>query len=192
VPGMGRMLVDIAYGGNFYAILPAASVGLPVVPGRASELISCGTKIWKAVNEQVTIRHPEQPEIDSVNYVEFSAPPTRPEATMKNAVVVPPCGLDRSPCGTGTSAKMAMLHAKGELGLNEEFVHESIIGSLFYGNLIEETRVGEYPAVIPTIRGSAYIMGIHQFVLDPRDPFPVGFFVGKQEKLYGFEFESLS
>ena len=109
---------------------------------------------------------------------------------MKNAVVFPPGGMDRSPCGTGTSAKMATLYAKGELGLNEEFVHESIIGSLFYGKLIEETRAGPYPAVVPTIKGSAYIMGIHQFVLDPRDPFPAGFFLGKEEKLYGIGFES--
>ena len=85
---------------------------------------------------------------------------------------------------------MAVLHARGKLGLGEEFVHESIIGSLFYGELIEETKVGEYPAVVPTIRGSAYIMGIHQFVLGPRDPFPAGFFLGKQEKLYGVGFEA--
>jgi proline racemase len=186
VPELGRVKVDIAYGGNFYAILPVESVGLEVAPEYASQLITCGTDIWRAVNEQVEIRHPEEPAIDCVNYVEFSAPATHPKAAMKNAVVVPPTGMDRSPCGTGTSAKMALLHAKGELGLNEEFVHESIIGSLYYGKLIEETQVGEYPAVVPTIRGSAYIMGIHQFVLDPRDPFPAGFRLGKQEKLYGF------
>lgn len=188
VPEIGRVKVDIAYGGNFYAILPAASVGLKIVPESASEIIAYGTKIWKAVNEQVEIRHPLEPRIDCINYVEFSAPSTHPEATLKNAVVVPPAGIDRSPCGTGTSAKMATLYAKGELGLNEEFVHESIIGSLFYGQLIAEVKVGPYTAVVPTIRGSAYIMGIQQFVLDPRDPFPTGFLLGKQEKLYGVEF----
>jgi proline racemase len=182
--------VDLAYGGNFCAILPAKSVGLEVVPEQANELIACGTKIWKAVNEQVEIHHPEEPEIDCVNYVEFSAPATHPGATMKNAVVAPPTSMDRSPCGTGTSAKMATLYAKGKLSLNEEFVHESILGSLFYGRLIEETKVGEHAAVVPTIRGSAYITGIHQFVLDPRDPFPAGFLLGKQEKPYGFGFES--
>jgi len=163
---------------------------LEVVPEQANELIACGTQIWKAINEQVEITHPEEPEIDCVNYVEFSAPATHPGATMKNAVVAPPTSMDRSPCGTGTSAKMATLYAKGKLSLNEEFVHESIIGSLFYGRLIEETKVGEHAAVVPTIRGSAYITGIHQFVLDPRDPFPAGFFLGKQEKPYGFGFES--
>lgn len=190
VPGLGRVTVDIAYGGNFYAILPVESVGLEVVRENASELIRCGTDIWRAVNEQVEIHHPEEPAIDCVNYVEFSAPATHPKATMKNAVVVPPTGMDRSPCGTGTSAKMATLYAKGKLGLNEEFVHESIIGSLYYGELIEKTQVGEFPAVVPTIRGSAYIMGIHQFVLDPRDPWPAGFVLGKKEKLYGFGYES--
>ncbi|MBC7263186.1 MAG: proline racemase family protein [Chloroflexi bacterium] len=190
VPDVGRVKVDIAYGGNFYAILPAESVGLEISPEHANEIISCGMKIWKAVNEQVEIHHPEEPEIDCVNYVEFSTQATDPRATMKNAVVVPPGGIDRSPCGTGTSAKMATLYAKGALGLNEEFIHESIIGSLFYGKLIEETKVGEYKAVVPTIRGSAYIMGIQQFVLDPRDPFPAGFFLGRKEKLYGVGFES--
>jgi proline racemase/trans-L-3-hydroxyproline dehydratase len=190
VPDLGRVKVDIAYGGNFCAILPAKSVGLEVVPEQANELIACGTQIWKAINEQVEINHPEEPEIDCVNYVEFSAPATHPGATMKNAVVAPPTSMDRSPCGTGTSAKMATLYAKGKLGLDEEFVHESILGSLFYGRLIEETKVGEHAAVVPTIRGSAYITGIHQFVLDPRDPFPAGFLLGKQEKPYGFGFES--
>jgi len=177
-------------GGNFYATLPAESVGLEIAPEHVNELISCGTKIWRAVNEQAEIQHPEEPEIDCVNYVEFSAPATHPKATMKDVVVVPPGGMDRSSCGTGTSAKMAMLHARGELALNEEFVHESIIGSLFYGELIEETVIGKYPAVIPTIRGSAYIIGIQQFVVDPRDPFPAGFLLGKKEKLYGFGFKS--
>jgi proline racemase/trans-L-3-hydroxyproline dehydratase len=189
VPDVGRVVLDIAYGGNFYAILPAEAVGLEIDPQHDSEIISLGTRIWRAANEQVDIHHPEEPEIDSINYVEFSAPATDPKATMKNAVAVPPAGIDRSPCGTGTSAKMATLYAKGELGLNEEFVHESIIGSLFYGELVEETKVGDYTAVIPTIRGSAHIMGIHQFVLDPRDPFPAGFLLGKQEKLYGVGFE---
>ena len=190
VPDLGRVKVDIAYGGNFCAILPVRSVGLEVVPERANDLIACGTKIWKAVNEQVEVQHPEELGIDCVNYVQFSAPATHPKATMKNAVVAPPTSIDRSPCGTGTSANIAALYAKGKLGLNEEFVSESIIGSLFCGRLIEETKVGEYTAVVPTIRGSAYITGIHQFILDPRDPFPAGFLLGKQEKPYGFEFES--
>lgn len=97
---------------------------------------------------------------------------------MKNTVIYGPSGMDRSPCGTGTSARMAELHARDELPLDQEFVHESIIGSLFYGKLIEETRVGNYPAVIPTIRGRAYISGFNTIVVDPEDPFPRGFQLG--------------
>ena len=186
VPGLGWMTMDIAYGGNFCAMLPAESVGLEVVPGAAGDLIARGTEIWKAVNEQIEVHHPTEPGINCVNYVQFYAPATHQRATVKNAVIAPPTSLDRSPCGTGTSARMAALHAKGKLGLNEEFVHESILGSLFFGSLVEEIRVGEYTAVVPTITGSAYITGFHQFVLDPRDPFPAGFLLGKQEKPYGF------
>jgi len=189
VPGLGRVKVDIAYGGNFFAILPAESVGLVIHPENASQIMAVGTEIWRAVNEQVEILHPEKPEINCVNYTEFSTAATHPQATMKNAVVAPPLGIDRSPCGTGTSAKMAALWAKGKLALNEEFVHESIVGSLFYGRLVEETRVGSFRAAVPTIKGSAWIMGLQQFVLAPDDPFPAGFLLAKKEKLYGVEFE---
>ena len=190
VPDVGHVKLDIAYGGNFYAILEADSVGLEVTTENANEIIAMGAKIWQAVNEQVEIHHPLEPQIDCVNYVEFCAPATHPKATLKNAVVVPPAGMDRSPCGTGTSAKMAALYTKGQLALDEEFVHESIIGTLFYCRLIEQTKIGEYRAVVPTIRGSAYITGIHQFVVDERDPFPGGFQLGKIEKLYGFEYRA--
>jgi proline racemase len=190
VADLGRVKLDIAYGGNFYAILEADSVGLDVKTENANEIILMGTKIWQTVNEQVEIHHPQEPQIDCINYVEFCAPASHPKATLKNAVVVPPAGMDRSPCGTGTCAKMATLYTKGQLHLNEEFVYESIIGTLFFGRLIEETKIGEYPAVVPTIRGSAYITGIHQFVVDARDPFPGGFHLGKIEKLYGFGFRS--
>jgi len=186
VPGLGHVIVDIAFGGNFFALLPAAQVGLEVQPEHAGRLIDVGTRIWLAVNEQVPVHHPDEPGIDCVNYVEFSAPPLDQRAHARNAVIVPPGGMDRSPCGTGSSAKMAALHAHGRLGLHEAFVHESIIGSLYYCELIEEAQVGPYPAVVPTLRGSAYIMGIHQLVLDPRDPYPRGFLLEKQEKLYGF------
>jgi proline racemase len=190
VPDVGHVKLDIAYGGNFYAILEADSVGLEVTTENANEIIAMGAKIWQTVNEQVEIHHPLEPQIDCINYVEFCAPAIHPKATLRNAVVVPPAGMDRSPCGTGTSAKMATLYTKGQLQLNEEFVHESIIGTLFFCQLIEETKIGEYQAVVPTIRGSAYITGIHQFVVDERDPFPGGFQLGKIEKLYGFEFKS--
>jgi proline racemase len=187
-PGLGKIKVDISYGGNFLAILPAAQVGLAVKPEQYKELVDYGTRIWKAVNEQIEICHPLEPKINCINYVEFYGPPDHPQATLKNAVVVPPSGMDRSPCGTGTSAKMAALYGRGELKLHQPFIYESIIGSLYYGELLEETKVGDYPAVVPTIRGSAYITGIHQLVLDPHDPFPAGFAMDKQDKLYGVDF----
>ena len=188
VPGLGNVTMDISYGGNFYALLPAKSVGLTVSSDDFRKLLDYGTRIWEAVNEQVEIEHPLDPKINCVNYVEFYGPPKHPDAHAKNAVVVPPSGMDRSPCGTGTSAKMATLFARNKLALNQEFVHESIIGTLYYGMLIEETKVGDFPAVVPTIRGSAYIMGINQLIIDPRDPFPNGFLIEKQGKIYGFEF----
>ena len=177
VPTLGKVQVDIAYGGVFYSILPAERVGLVATPEHAREVIACGQQIRDAVNEQIEIRHPEQPDICGAWLVLFSTEATNPEATLKGAVVFSPGDVDRSACGTGTCAKMAELHAKGQLGLNQDFVHESIMGSIFTGRLIEETTVGPYPAVVPTIRGSAHVTAIHQFVLDPDDPFPAGFYL---------------
>jgi proline racemase len=179
---LGRVKLDIAWGGNFYAIVPAASVGLDLIPERAKDIVDYGTKIREAVYEQVEVVHPENPAINRCTHVRFISLPTNPKATAKNAVFYGDKGIDRSPCGTGTSAELAFRHAKGELKLNEEFVSESIIGTLFYGKLIEETKVGSLPAVVPTIRGSAYITGLQQFVLDPRDPWPGGFYLGAKSK----------
>lgn len=178
VPGIGKIVADISYGGNFYAILPAEMVDLPIEPGYAGDLIRAGQKVRAALNARVSVVHPENPLIQGVSHVMFTAEATNPAATSKNTVMYGPAGLDRSPCGTGTSARMAQLYARGKLGLNQEFVHESIIGSLFYGKLVGESRVGEYPAVIPTIRGRAYITGFNTIVVDPEDPFPKGFLLG--------------
>ena len=191
VPTLGKVKLDVAFGGDlFYAILPAESVGLEITPERVDDIISRGTKIWEAVSEQVAAQHPEIPEMKGFSGVIFSCPPTNSATTLKSANVMPPGFIDRSPCGTGTCAKMAVLHAIGDLGLEEEFVHESIIGTLFYGRLIAETKVGSYSAVVPTVTGSAYITGIQQFTLDPRDPFPAGFYLGKKRRIWGAEFES--
>ncbi len=178
VPGIGGVVADISYGGNFYAILPAATIGLDLEPTNAGEFIQAGRKIRSALNALVEVAHPENPLIQGVSHVMFTAPPTDPRATMKNATIYGPSGMDRSPCGTGTSARMAQLHARGQFPLDQEFVHESIIGSLFYGRLLKETKVGRYPAVIPTIRGRAYISGFNTIVVDPEDPFPRGFQLG--------------
>jgi len=179
VPDYGRITMDIAYGGNFYALVEAKGLGLDIAPEEAGDLVRAGVSIRKAVNDQLTVRHPERPFIEGLTHVEFYGPPARPEAHAKNAVVIPPGSIDRSPCGTGTSAKLATMYAKGEWKVGQEFVHESIIGTLFRARITEETRVGKLPAVIPEITGSAYVTGINQFVVDPADPLKEGFLLGR-------------
>ncbi len=138
----------------------------------------------------MSVRAAENPAIAGVTIAQLSAPPTNPQANRKNAVIVSTGTLDwdrpatwtgvldRSPCGTGTCAKMAVLHAKGELGLEVPFVHEGVLGTTFTGTLIRETAVGDRPAVVPRLDGRAWITGFQQYVLDPDDPFPEGFTVG--------------
>ncbi len=190
VPTLGPVSVDFAWGGNFYAFVSAESVGLEIAPQNVKQVVELGTKIRQAVFEQVTLVHPLFPNdavINRVNHVRFVSPSKSADVTTRNTVFCSAEMLDRSPCGTGTSAEMALRHAKGLLRLNEEFVAESIVGSRFYGKLVGETKVGSLPAVIPTVRGSAYIMGLHQFVLDPRDPWPRGFYLGPSSQ-WGCQF----
>jgi proline racemase len=175
LPKFGKIRMDVSYGGNVYAILPADSVGIVISPENASEIIDKGRIIRDAVNAQVPIQHPEREFINSCTHVEFFSEPTSSEAHVKNAVFFADSGIDRSPCGTGTSAKVATLYAKGKLKLNEAFVHESIIGSIFRARVVEETKVGPYSAVIPEVTGSAHITGIGQFFVDPDDPHRNGF-----------------
>ena len=177
VPGLGPVIADIAYGGNFFAILQADSVGVVVEPKNINNLIQVGNRIKHALNDQIEVRHPEFPSIRDVSYVQFVAPPTLPEANLKN-VVVAPSEVDRSPCGTGTSAMVAALFARGKLGMSERFIYESIIGSTYEAKIVRKTQVGDYPAVIPEITGSAYITGFNRFVVDPADPLKNGFVVG--------------
>ncbi len=182
VPRLGVVPLDIAYGGNFYAIVQAEPLGLDLAPTNYRQVIDYGSLIREAIYEQVEIQHPENPAINRCSHVRFIAPPRDPRAHVRNSVLYSAEGIDRSPCGTGTSAEMAYRHARGLLSLDQEFVSESIIGSLFYGRLVAETRVGPYRAVVPTIRGSAYVTGIQQFVLDPRDPWPAGFYLGAHSR----------
>jgi proline racemase len=176
VDGLGGLTLDVAFGGNFYAIVPAEDVGLSLDKRNSQTLIDRGMKIMKAVQQQIPIAHPLNPAISEIKHTMFIAPPTAKGADAKNAVVLYPGTMDRSPCGTGTSARMAQLYARGRLPLGKDFVHESIIGTLFTGKLEKEERlIAETTAVIPTIEGRAWITGFQQFVLDPEDPFPAGF-----------------
>jgi len=166
--------VDIAFGGNFYAIAAAADAGVEVDPARAGELIARGAEIMAAVNADGAPVHPEDPRLSGCRHVIFHAPGAG-GAHERTATSIHPGWLDRSPCGTGTSATMARLHARGELALGAEFVNESLIGTRFTGRLVEETRVGGLPAVVPEITGRAWVTGMGQYLLDPEDPFPAGF-----------------
>jgi proline racemase len=179
VAGLGAVQLDIAYGGNFYGILPAMAVGLNLKRENAGRLVEAGMRIMEAVGRQIEIKHPENPAINEIKHTILTGAPTVNSADAKAAVVIYPGTLDRSPCGTGTSARMAQLHGRGELALHTDFVHESFIGTTFTGQLVEETRVGDLPAVVPTIEGRAWITGFNQYVRDPEDPFPAGFLIDK-------------
>ncbi len=182
VPGLGTVTVDVAYGGMFYVIADAAELGFRLTPDEARDIVRTAESIRAAACQQLPVAHPENPAISGVSISQISGEPSRPGVHRKNAVVVSTgtrAGVfDRSPCGTGTCAKMAVLHAKGKLPLHQDFVHEGILGTTFTGRLVEETRVGPYPAVVPTLSGQAWITGFAQYVLDPEDPFPEGFTIG--------------
>ncbi|MEV1065112.1 proline racemase family protein [Streptomyces sp. NPDC050263] len=174
VPGLGGIRYSLAFGGNFYAMVDLDDVRLPFDRARKDEILAAGLAIMDAIN---TSAPPEHPEIDGVghcHHVEFIAPGSN-AAHSRHAMAIHPGWFDRSPCGTGTSARMAELHARGELALHRDFVNESFIGSRFTGRLVGETTVGGLPAVLPTITGRAWVTGIGQYLLDPTDPYPSGF-----------------
>ena len=152
-------------------------IGVTIETCNLKELVDIGLRIRTAVNQQVSVQHPIEKHIDKVELVEITGPPVHPEAHARNIVIFGEGSVDRSPCGTGTSAKMATLYAKGALKLGAPFIHESVIGTLFNCDLIREIDVGGFKAVVPRIRCCAYITGIHQFVIDPNDPMKYGFFV---------------
>ena len=178
VPGLGRVSFDLAYGGHFYALVDAASVGLSLTPAEAARIIETGEAIRARIEAEVPLVHPEMPDARGLLYIQFYGPARRPDAHLLNAVVVAPAGLDRSPCGTGTSARLANLHARGLLAVGQPFGHESIIGTLFTGRIAALTRVGGRPAIVPEITGRAWMSARTTLVLSSEDPFPGGFLLG--------------
>ena len=175
VPSVGDVELDISFGGSFFAIVDSRKLGMKVEPKNATKFSELGLKIRDAVNEHIDVVHPELHHINKVDLVEFYDDPTHPEADYKNVVVFGQGQVDRSPCGTGTSAKLATLHAKGLIGHDEQFVYESILGTLFKGRIIGEEMIGKQKAIIPEITGSAYITGFNHFIIDPEDPVKYGF-----------------
>ncbi|CAG9987694.1 unnamed protein product [Clonostachys byssicola] len=187
VPGLGTVKVDIVYGGMIYALVDAASCGLSIESKHGAKLVELGMRVLKAVQEQTDPIHPENPEIRGASVFQWTQP-IRDHGdgkTAVNTVVVAPGRLDRSPCGTGTCARLAALHARGELAEGEPLYHNSIIGSEFIGRVHGTTKVGKYDAVYPSVTGSAWITAYKQVVLHPTDPFPEGFRVGDKWHMEG-------
>jgi proline racemase len=177
VPGLGRIVVDVAYGGMIYVLVDAHALGFEIVPQEARALVELGERIKRAAAEQCPAVHPGNPAINTINQTLFYGPvrDTPGGKRSRNTVVVSPGRLDRSPCGTGTSARLAVMHARGQLAVGERFTHESIIGSEFIGVIVEHADVAGTPGICPMITGSAWITAFHQYVLDPTDPFPTGY-----------------
>ena len=175
VEGLGTLTVDVAFGGMWYAIADAHALGFALEPHEARDLSLAGERIRAAAREQLPCAHPENPEIAGVSIVELAEPWQGVGKTSRNAVVVAPGRLDRSATGTGLSARMAALHARGEMRAGDTMTHASVLGTTFDGRIVEETTVGGRPAIVPAIRGSAWITGITQLLVDPSDPFPEGY-----------------
>jgi proline racemase len=175
VEGVGTITVDVAFGGMWYAIADAAALGFSLEPAEARDLSRVGELIRLAAREQLPCAHPDNPEISGVSIVQIAEPWQGIDAVSRNAVVVAPGRLDRSATGTGLSARMAALHTRGLMHAGDGMTHASVIGSTFEGRIVAETTVGGRPAIIPAIRGSAWITGITHLLVDPDDPFPEGY-----------------
>jgi proline racemase len=173
--GTRELRVDVAFGGAFYAIVDTEAIGVPLEARRLPELRRIATDIKAALGTTLTIQHPADAGLTGLYGVIFTGPPNDPEAHLRNLTVFADAEVDRSPCGTGTSAVMAVLDAMGLLPPGEAFVHESLIGTLFRGRVLRRTQVGEFPAVVPEIEGSAWITGEHTFYIDEEDPLREGF-----------------
>jgi len=190
VPHLGTVTVDVAYGGMFYVIASAEAFDLRLTPDEGADIVRITEMIKAAATEQLPVVHPEQPGFAGITIGQLSGRAHDPANAMRNVVTVSTGALDwerpatwtgaidRSPCGTGTSARMATLHARGRLGIGEDFRHEGILGTVFTGRLLEETRIGDRAAVVPQITGQAWITGFADYVVDPTDPFPDGFTIG--------------
>jgi 4-hydroxyproline epimerase len=176
-PDLSEIKVDVAYGGNFYAIVEPQHNYTDMADYSAGQLIAWSPVVRQRLNEKYTFEHPENPGINRLSHMLWTGRPVDPDADARNAVFYGDKAIDRSPCGTGTSARMAQLHAKGRLKEGESFVHESIIGSLFKGRVEKETSVGNKPAIIPSIGGWARQTGLNTIFIDDRDPFAHGFVV---------------
>jgi proline racemase len=190
VPELGTVVVDVAYGGMFYVLARAEPFGFRLTPDEGRGIVRVREMIKAAAAEQLPVVHPAEPEFTGITIAELTGPAHDPANDGRNVVTVSTGKLDwsrpstwtgaidRSPCGTGTCARMAVLHARGQLPIGQDFRHEGILGTVFTGRLVEETRVGDRTAVVPTITGQAWITGVSTWAVDPEDPYPDGFTIG--------------
>jgi len=190
VPHLGTVRVDVAYGGMFYVIAEAEPFGLRLTPDEGADIVRISEMIKAAAAEQLPVVHPDQPGFAGITIAQLSGPAHDPANDRRNVVTVSTGKLDwerpatwtgaidRSPCGTGTSARMAALHANGALRVGDTFRHEGILGTVFTGRVLEETTIGPYRAIVPSITGQGWITGFASYVVDPTDPFPDGFTIG--------------
>ena len=176
-PDLGPIKVDVAYGGNFYAIVEPQENYRDMADFTAGDLVRMSPILRQRMNEKYTFQHPENPTIKGLSHILWTGAPKHPEADARNAVFYGDKAIDRSPCGTGTSARMAQLAGKGKLKAGDSFVHESIIGSLFKGRVVKEAKVGNHAAIVPSIEGWARVTGYNTIFIDDRDPYKHGFVV---------------
>lgn len=177
VPGVGTLSVDTAYGGDSFVLVDAASLGFSLQPHEGRELVEMGVKITAAANEQLGFVHPENPHWNKISFCQFTAELAYENQAIigLNTVAIQPGKLDRSPCGTGCSARMAVLHARGQLEIGQRYTGRSIIDSEFHCHIASTAQVGDKPAIVPVLSGRAWITGTHQHFLDADDPWPLGY-----------------
>jgi proline racemase len=177
VPGLGRLTVDVSFAGGFFIMISVDQIGLTLTSDNVQELARWGIAAIEAGNQQLSVQHPTRRYINTIDVAEFFDPSGHSQARGKNFVVLGEGHVDRSPCGTGTSAKMALLHRRGQLAVGQVFINEGLLGTTFQGQIVRQTTVGEFQAIVPEIRGTAHLTGLHHFVLTPDDPFPGGFLI---------------
>ena len=187
VEGLGKVSVDIAFGGIFYALIDPSQFDLKILPENARQLVDIGTRIHRAVNEQLEISHPELESIKGISYTMFVGHDD--EGEMKGATILPPGRIDRSPCGTGNSARLAVMEARGQIKVGEILKARSIIDSEFQVEIISKKTIAGKPGILPRISGRGWIHGIHQIGIDPSDPYPLGY---KVSDCWGDAFDLLS
>jgi proline racemase len=175
IPELGQLKVATVCVGGFFVMVSADQIDLEFSPSNGRRFIELGMKLIQAANQQLTVRHPTRSEVNTVDVTEFYDQSRDAQGKGKSIVIYGESHMDRSPCGTGTAAKMTLLHHRGQLGLNETFINTSPLGTTFQGRLVEETRLGDKKAVVAEVRGSAHITGIHEFIIDSRDPFHKGY-----------------